>query len=82
MKKILLLTWLILLTIVALAFANPICDRCGHEMTRVPCEIGDLYICRDCAKDIIVDVEIEDDTREKIDEKNKERKNYENIEKN
>ena len=73
MKKILLLTWLILLTVIALAFANPICDRCGHEMTRVPCEIGELYICRNCAKDVIVEIEVEDE-RSKTDEKIQEEK--------
>ena len=73
MKKIFVLSLLVLFVMVTLAFANPFCDRCGHEMTRVPTEIGELYICRNCAKDVVVTVEIEDDTREKIDEKNKEK---------
>ena len=80
-KKSIALSLLILLITSTLVFANPICDRCGHEMTRVPTEIGELYICRNCAKDVVIEVEIEDDTGKKIDEKNKE-KNHENNKKN
>lgn len=74
MKKIITLSLLALFVMVTLVFANPICDRCGHEMTEVKTPIGQLYICRHCAKDVVIEVEIEEDTREKIDEKNRDRK--------
>jgi len=73
MKKIIISVIIGLFVGSMLAFANPFCDRCGHEMTEVPVEFGQLYICRNCAKDVIVEIEIEEDTREKIDEKNRDK---------
>ena len=82
MKKIIVSAIVGVFIFSTLVFAIPFCDKCKYRMTEIKVPIGQLYICRNCAGDVVIKVEIEDDTREKIDEKNRERRRNENSKKN
>jgi len=60
-KKIFSLLIISLFLLPTLVIANPICNICDNEMVEIKVELGNLYVCRNCAGDIIITVIIEDE---------------------
>lgn len=60
-KKIISLLIISLFFLTQIAIANPVCDRCNYEMVEIKVDIGNLYVCRNCAGDVIITVTVEDE---------------------